>query len=121
MPLPTPRPLAVLTGTLAELLADPAHAAAEESFVSARLTDPVRPVDPMRQLHTRFQHCVHLEWTGGTARDDGRSYRERLRGRGDLEVADEFVRHVRGTEPGAGERELLARALGAAAREAMSR
>src|SRR4051812_4832628 len=40
VPLPIPRPLAVLTGTLPELLADPAHAGAEESFVSARLTDP---------------------------------------------------------------------------------
>jgi exonuclease SbcD len=121
VPLPTPRPLAVVTGTLAELLADPAHAAAEESFVSARLTDPVRPVDPMRALQARFPHCVHLEWTGGAGRDDGRSYRERLRGRSDLEIADEFVRHVRGVDAGAGERELLGRALGAADREAAAR
>ena len=42
VPLPTPRPLSMLTGTLAELLADPFHTAAEEHFVSARLTDPVR-------------------------------------------------------------------------------
>jgi exonuclease SbcD len=121
VPLPTPRSLAVLTGTLSELLSDPAHAAAEEWFVSARLTDPVRPVDPMRHLQTRFPHCVHLEWTGGTGRDDGRSYRERLRGRSDLEVADEFVSHVRGMAASRGERELLGRALGAAAREAAAR
>ena len=37
---------------------------AEEHFVSARLTDAVRPADPMRQLQARFPHCVHLEWTG---------------------------------------------------------
>jgi exonuclease SbcD len=63
--LPTPRPLTVLTGTLDELLADPAHTGVEEHFVSARLTDDVRPSDPMRQLQTRFPHCVHLDWTGG--------------------------------------------------------
>ncbi|HYX97563.1 MAG TPA: exonuclease SbcCD subunit D [Geodermatophilus sp.] len=120
--LPTPRPLTVLTGTLDELLADPAHACVEEHFVSARLTDDVRPADPMRQLQTRFPHCVHLEWTGGTAGGDGRSYQERLRGRGDLEVAGEFVTHVRnGVGMSDAERDLLVRALGAAAREELAR
>ncbi len=75
----------------------------------------------MRRLRTRFPHCVHLEWSGGGT-PDGRSYQERLRGRGDVEVAGEFVSHVRG---GVGvtpaERDLLARALGAAAREELTR
>ncbi|GAB3203256.1 exonuclease SbcCD subunit D [Geodermatophilus arenarius] len=122
VPLPAPRPLTVLTGTLDDLLADPAHTAAEEAWVSARLTDPVRPADPMRALRTRFGHCVHLEWIGGTAGGDGRSYQDRLRGRDDLDVAGEFVAHVRG---GVGvtpaERDLLARALGAAGREELAR
>ena len=90
--------------------------------MSARLTDTVRPADPMRQLQTRFRHCVHLEWAGSAGGGDGRSYQERLRGRSDLEVAGEFVGHVRG---GVGasdaERELLVRALGAAAREELAR
>jgi exonuclease SbcD len=114
--LPVPRALTVLTGELADLLADPAHAAAEAHFVSVKLTDGVRPADPMRQLRGRFPHCVHLEWAGGTAVDDGRSYQERLRGRADLDVAEEFVRHVRGTDPGQAERDLLRRALAAAVR-----
>jgi exonuclease SbcD len=120
--LPTPRPLTVLTDTLDELLADPAHTAVEEHFVSARLTDEVRPSDPMRQLQTRFPHCVHLEWTGSAGGGDGRSYQERLRGRSDLEVAGEFVIHVRdGVGMSDAERELLVRALGAAAREELAR
>ena len=120
--LPTPRPLTVLTGTLDELLADPAHTGVEEHFVSARLTDDVRPSDPMRQLQARFPHCVHLEWTGGAGGGDGRSYQERLRGRSDLEVAGEFVTHVRdGVGVSDAERELLVRALGAAAREELAR
>ncbi|MGY1783126.1 exonuclease SbcCD subunit D [Geodermatophilus sp. SYSU D01036] len=122
VPLPAPRPLTVLTGTLDDLLADPAHTAAEEAWVSARLTDPVRPADPMRALRTRFGHCVHLEWIGGTDGGDGRSYQERLRGRDDLDVAGEFVAHVRGgVGVTAAERDLLARALGAAGREELTR
>jgi DNA repair protein SbcD/Mre11 len=116
VPLPVPRPLTVLVGELAELLTDPAHARFEDHFVSARLTDAVRPADPMRRLQTRFPHCVHLEWTGTAAVADGRSYQERMRGRSDLEVAGEFVAHVRGVGATAAERELLARALGAADR-----
>ena len=76
-----------------------------------RLTDAVRPADPMRQLRARFPHCVHLEWARPAPLADGRSYQERLRGRDDLDVAAEFVRHVRGTDAGAAERELLRRAL----------
>jgi exonuclease SbcD len=115
VPLPAPRQLCLLTGTLDELLADPAHAGVEDHFVSARLTDPVRPADAMRRLQTRFAHCVHLEWSGAAAGADGRSYRERLRGRGDLDVAAEFVAHVRGVPAVDAERELLNRALVAAA------
>ena len=115
VPLPAPRPLAVLTGTLAELLADPACTEAEPAFVSARLTDPARPVDPMRRLQSRFPHCVHLEWIGGGAASGG-TYRERLRGRSDLEIVEEFVRHVRGVPATAAERDLVRRALTGAQR-----
>ncbi|MGY2129952.1 exonuclease SbcCD subunit D [Blastococcus sp. SYSU DS0617] len=117
VPLPAPRRLSVLTGSLADLLAAPEHAAAEEHFVSARLTDPVRPTDPMRQLRERFPYCVHLEWTGAGVSADGLSYQDRLRGRSDLEVAEQFVDHVRGAGATDAERELLARALTAAAGE----
>ncbi|SCX51678.1 Exodeoxyribonuclease I subunit D [Klenkia marina] len=120
--LPTPRRLSVVTGELAELLADPAHEAVADDFVSARLTDPVRPTDAMRRLRARFPHCVHLEWAGTPRDDDTRSYTDRLRGRDDLSVADEFVRHVRGgVAPSAAERELLGRALAAADREEVTR
>jgi exonuclease SbcD len=121
VPLPVPRRLTVLTGELEALLADAAHAPVEQHFVSARLTDPVRPVDPMRRLQARFPQCVHLEWIGGAEAADGRSYQERLAGRSDLEVAGEFVRHVRGQDAGAVERELLGRALLVAAREEAAR
>ena len=116
VPLPTPRPLAVLTGTLEELLADPALANAEQSFVSARLTDPVRPADPMRRLQARFPYCVHLEWTGAATAGEARSYQELLRGRSDMEVVGEFVARVRAVPATDAERTLLGRALAAATR-----
>lgn len=121
VPLPVPRPLSVLTGTLPELLADPRHSAAEQHFVSARLTDDIRPTDPMRALQRRFPHCVHLEWTGGAAVPDGRNYQERLRGRSDLDVTGEFVRHVRGVAATRAELALLGRAMTAVDREEAAR
>jgi exonuclease SbcD len=121
VPLPPARPLRVLTGELPTLLADPAHDAAADCFVSARLTDPVRPVDPMRQLQARFPHCVHLEWTGSAPGADGRSYQELLRGRSDLEVAEQFVDRVRGVAASAAERSLLGRALSVLDREEVAR
>ena len=116
VPLPTPRSLSMLTGELEELLQDPAHDGLTGHFVSARLTDPVRPADPMRRLQTRFPHCVHLEWTGSGAVADARSYQERLRGRSDLDVVGEFVSHVRTVPATSAERDLLGRAFAAAAR-----
>ena len=116
VPLSCPRPLAMLTGTLDELLSDPGHASAEQSFVSARLTDPVRPADPMRRLQERFPHCVHLEWAGASAPTERRSYQELLRGRSDIEVVGEFVTRVRTVPASPAERALLGRALAAAAR-----
>ncbi|SSC24632.1 Nuclease SbcCD subunit D [Klenkia terrae] len=122
VPLPVPRQLSVLSGTLAELLDDPAHEDVVEHFVSARLTDPVRPTDAMRRLQSRFPHCVHLEWSGAPTGSDERSYTERLRGRDPLSVAGEFVGHVRGgVGPTPAERELLGRALAVADREEAAR
>src|SRR4051794_2801431 len=117
LPLPVPPPLTLLRGELAHPLAHPAHTPVEEHFLSVQLTDPVRPTDPMRQLQTRFPHCVHLEWAGAGGGSDGRTYQERLTGRSDLEVAGEFVAHVRGVPVTGAERELLGRALAAVARE----
>jgi exonuclease SbcD len=116
VPLPTPRPLTLLAGELDELLADPAHDGVTGHFVSARLTDPVRPTDPMRRLQARFPHCVHLEWAGSGAVPDVRSYQERLRGRSDLDVVGEFVSHVRTVPATPAERALLGRALASADR-----
>ncbi|QBS41201.1 exonuclease SbcCD subunit D [Nocardia sp. CS682] len=113
--LPLVRGLSKLTGTLDELLTDTNHAAAEEHYVSAVLTDSTRPVDAMRKLRERFPHAVHVEWVRPEGNPELR-YRERVHGRRDTEVAQSFLTDVRG-EPSAGEMAWLERALAAAVAE----
>ena len=111
LPLPVHRSLVAVRGRLEELLSSPALSSAEGCFVSATLTDPVRPLDAMTALRRRFPWCVALDFAPeGAPADDGASYGERTRGRSDLEVAQAFVDHVRG-ELRDDERELLRDAL----------
>jgi exonuclease SbcD len=112
VPVPVARALATLRGTLDELLADPALAAHEGSWVHATVTDPVRPRDAMEALRRRFPHAVVLEFDpqGAGARPE-RSYAERLRGLDDAELLASFVRDVRGREADDAERGLLGDAL----------
>ena len=93
---PVPRPLARLRGTLEQLLDDPAWSGDEESWVEATLTDSSRPHEPMARLAKRFPHIVSLVFDP----DEGptrslASYAQRLRGRSDQEIAEDFVEHVR--------------------------
>ena len=110
--LPVVRGLSQLTGALPDLLTDPVHRQAEEHYVSAVLTDPVRPLDAMRRLQVRFPHAVHLEWQrpGGAAAP---RYAEKVRGRSDAEVVGSFLTDVR-SAPQAWESELVTEGLRAA-------
>ncbi|MFH8570571.1 exonuclease SbcCD subunit D [Streptomyces sp. NPDC017993] len=110
---PVPRPLARLRGTLEQLLDDPALAAGEEAWVEATLTDSSRPHEPMARLAKRFPHIVSLVFDPdeGPARSLA-SYAQRLRGRSDQEIAEDFVEHVRaGRGADAGERAELRSAI----------
>ncbi|MBB4981901.1 exonuclease SbcCD subunit D [Streptomyces nymphaeiformis] len=94
---PVPRPLARIRGRLDDLLADPALAPHEQSWVEATLTDPVRPAEPMARLTERFPHALNLVFDPERTGDDqGASYAQRLRDRSDQQIAEDFVAHVRG-------------------------
>ncbi|MFD8984453.1 exonuclease SbcCD subunit D [Streptomyces sp. NPDC059564] len=94
---PVPRPLARLRGRLEELLGDPALTGREDSWIEATLTDPVRPEDPMARLTARFPHTLSLAFDPEGRDEDGTaSYAQRLKGRSDQEIAEDFVAHVRG-------------------------
>ncbi|MFD4291853.1 exonuclease SbcCD subunit D [Rhodococcus sp. NPDC058505] len=113
--LPVVRGLSQVTGTVEDLLTDDAFAAATDDYVSAVLTDRVRPVDAMRVLRGRFPHLVHLEWVRPQD-DSDLKYRDKVRGRTDREIVASFLTDVR-AEPTPGELRWVERALGAADRE----
>ncbi|MGF1344460.1 exonuclease SbcCD subunit D [Streptomyces flavovirens] len=102
---PVPRPLARLRGRLASLLEDPALERHREAWVEATLTDPVRPDEPMARLTERFPHVLALVLDPERAPEDPQaSYAQRLDGRDDHQIAEDFVAHVRGGS-GASEQE----------------
>jgi exonuclease SbcD len=111
LPTPVPRPLANLRGTLDALLADPRLADAEQAWVQATLTDPVRPADAMERLRRRFPHAVALAFDpqGAGAPADG-TY-QRLRGLDDDELVQRFVSDTRGRAADDDELALLRDAL----------
>ncbi|MFD3564637.1 exonuclease SbcCD subunit D [Streptomyces sp. NPDC058686] len=111
---PVPRPLARIRGDLADLLARPDLTAHEEAWVEATLTDPVRPDDPMARLTERFPHTLSLAFDPQRAPEDPDvSYAQRLKGRDDQQIAEDFVTHVRGAGPDERERAVLREALDA--------
>ncbi|MGD0703919.1 MAG: exonuclease SbcCD subunit D [Trebonia sp.] len=114
VPAPVYRRLAELTGRIDDLLTSADHAGHENDFLAVTLTDTARPDAAMDRLRRRFPHVLTLEFKPEGATPDQRSYRERVKGRDDLSVAAEFVRHVRNTEASQSERELLETAFAAA-------
>jgi exonuclease SbcD len=111
---PVYRRLAELSGRIDDLLTSAEYADHEDDFVAVTLTDPARPEAAMDRLRRRFPYVLTLEFKPEGVTRDQRSYRERVKGRDDLTVAAEFVRHVRNTEATEVEHELLAAAFTAA-------
>ena len=111
VPAPGYRRLTVLRGPIDDLLASREYAEFEADFLSVTLTDVSRPEAAMDRLRNRFPHILTLEFKpeGGTA--DGRSYGARVKGRDDLTIASEFVKHVRSAPATPAEHDLLAAAF----------
>jgi exonuclease SbcD len=116
---PVPRRLARLRGRFDDLLADPALDRHADAWVEATLTDPYRPHEPMAALAKRFPHLLSLAFDPeGGDEDQAVSYAQRLRGRGDGQIAEDFVAHVRGRRADALESALLREAFDAVRAEA---
>jgi exonuclease SbcD len=112
LPTPVHRPLARLRGRLDDLLTEGRWAGFSGHYLQVTLTDPVRPRDPMERLRGRFPHVLVIGFEPeGTGGEDLRPYASRLRGRSDLEVAGDFVAHVRGEAADAAETALLTEAF----------
>jgi exonuclease SbcD len=109
---PVPRALTVLTGTLDELMTDAAYRDAEDHWISAILTDTVRPLDAMRRLQVRFPNAAHLEHRPVLSERSTETYAERVRSKSDSEIVDGFLGHVRnGVGATDAERTLIATAI----------
>ncbi|ROR90783.1 exonuclease SbcCD subunit D [Nocardioides aurantiacus] len=106
---PVARSLARLSGTIEDLLLDPALAVHEGSWVQATLTDARRPVRAMERLRARFPHALALRF----APEGGEQPVQRtpVEGRTGHAVALDFVDHVRGEGASAEESALLREAF----------
>jgi exonuclease SbcD len=119
VPAPVHKRLAVLRGRIDDLLTSREHDGRESDFVAVILTDTARPEGAMERLRARFPHILTLEFRPEGVTADPRGYGEKVKGRDDLTVAAEFVRHVRNTDATGTERDLLDAAF-TAARETAS-
>ena len=110
LPTPVVRPLARVAGQLDDLLTGDRWERLTGHYLQVTLTDSVRPREPMERLRARFPHVLVLGFAPEGAEADDRSYAARLRGRDDLQVAGDFVEHVR-SAPDPAESALLADAF----------
>ncbi|MEO8850569.1 MAG: exonuclease SbcCD subunit D C-terminal domain-containing protein, partial [Allobranchiibius sp.] len=83
-------------GMLTDLLHDPAHADAESAWCEVTLTDAARPPAAMEQVRRRFPHTLMLGFDQPATAINRRSYADRVKGRGDLDLCCDFTNHVRG-------------------------
>lgn len=111
VPAPVHRPLAVLRGALADLLADPRYRTQERSFCQVTLTDAVRPREPMARLRERFPHTLALAFEPQGRGETASTYSERVHGRDDVELCCGFLDHVRQRDPEPAERDLVRQAV----------
>jgi exonuclease SbcD len=108
-----PRSLAVLRGTLEELLQDPAHEWAETAYCQVTLTDAQRPARAMERLRARFPDTLVLAFDPqGAAAKAQASYSTRLASApDDLAVCCGFLEHIRGRSADQAEKAAIAAAL----------
>ena len=114
VPAPVPRPLADLTGTLAELLSAryDEHA---DSWVRVTVTDPVRPSELVPRLEQRFAHLLvtRHQPVGAAARE--RTLVAVTAASDPVNVVGDFVQHVTGRAASKAEAAVLEAAVEAVA------
>jgi exonuclease SbcD len=104
--LPTVRRLATVRGRLSEILSSGADLI--DAYLSVELTDPIRPLEPMRRLREKFPYTLVTQWVPESADHRTAAGRPgRSAGGDDLVLLVDFVRDVRGTEASPAERILL--------------
>ena len=101
-------PLAILKGTLEELLSGDEHAWAEKAYCQVTLTDEQRPERPMERLRERFPKALVLQHENSGNSQNPQTYRERIKkAENPQEVAEGFLEFVRQRTPNDDESKLL--------------
>lgn len=114
IPTPVPRPLTIISGTLDDVLANPAHTALEDHWVSVTLIDPLLPPGPMAQLRNRFPHALHLSHQPERTTEAMEATRaERIEGLQDRDVVMNFFVDQALREPDESEVAIIDEALDA--------
>ena len=95
--LPVPRPLAVVRGSVDELLSSPAFTTGERAWVHATVSDGLPGADAVARLRRRFPYLCALATAGGIGDQGARAgYRARTQGRTDAELVSDFWTHATG-------------------------
>ena len=109
------RELATVRGALPDLLSGGTHCGETDltnAYLSVELTDPVRPLEPMRRLRERFPYTLVTQWMPENGAGASPTRRRAPAGHlDDGRLLTDFVRDARGTDPAPGEQALLHRAL----------
>lgn len=109
--LPVVRPLAVLTGSLAEVLIG--NFELLDHYLAVVLTDPVRPIEPMRRLRERYPHVLTVTWDPAVAQVGARLPPVVAGAPTDTDVLASFLLDCRGSAASMAEQLLLDDALAA--------
>jgi exonuclease SbcD len=115
LPLPVPRPMAEVAGTLEEVL--DGYPELVGHYLSVRLTDPVRPLEAMRRLKQTYPFAVTLHWEppAGSGEADIDAFGAAVAAAGsDAELVAEFLDDCRGSGPSRSEELFVDRAIGLA-------
>lgn len=107
------KPLAVLRGTVEEILSNPDYAPHENAYCQVTLTDRQRPAKAMETVRTRFPDTLVLAFApDGDAPAQQTTYSQKLaEAKNDLDVCCGFLEHVRSREASTEETDTLTRVL----------
>jgi exonuclease SbcD len=108
--LPVVRGLATVRGPLQEVLE--AHGDLAEHYLAVELTDPVRPVDPMRRLRDRFPFTLTVSWHPPSTDEEPPRSPPPSAATADEDLIAAFLTECRGSGPADDETRWLAKALG---------
>lgn len=93
---PVYRPLVELRGKFAEIMTKKDYDQYRDYFVQVVYTDDVIQIDAMNKLKTRFPFCANVvREPENRAASNTSSYRDRVKGKSDLEIIETFTRDVR--------------------------